>query len=583
MLRIPELRVPLEQPAAPSSTPTNALLALAAHALGIDASDIAALEVFRRSVDARSSRIWMVYTVDVALADANDESIVLGRLPPHSKIAATPPLPPLPSRTAGQAPAVRPVIVGFGPCGMFAALWLARMGLCPIVLEQGKAVRERTQDAWAFWRKGTLHPLSNIQFGEGGAGTFSDGKLYSQIRDPQHLGRLVLADLVAAGAPPDILVDAHPHIGTFRLVKVVQSLRARIVELGGEVRFGHRVDDIELESLPNGSRLLRGLRVDGEGAPYFLRCDHAILATGHSARTTYAMLHDHGLRLEAKAFSVGVRIEHPQHLIDRARWGHHAGHPALGAAEYRLVHHASNGRTVYSFCMCPGGTVVAAASEPGGVVTNGMSQYSRQERNANAALVVGIDPGDFPQDRSAFVHAFGEMAGERYAQQALHGRLGDARGAHPLSGIALQRRMEADAFALGASSYEAPGQLLCDYLAGKASTGFGDVLPSYRPGVRPTNLEPILPPAVATALREALPAFGRKLRGFDLPDAVLTGVETRTSAPLRIVRGADFQSVNVPGLYPGGEGAGYAGGILSAAIDGIALAQVLGARLGWQA
>ena len=448
----------------------------------------------------------------------------------------------------GQAPAVlktRPVIVGFGPCGIFAALILAQMGFRPIVLERGKAVRERTKDTWGLWRKNVLNPESNVQFGEGGAGTFSDGKLYSQIKDPRHLGRKVLEEFVKAGAPEEILYVAKPHIGTFRLVGMVETMRHEIERLGGEIRFQQRVSGLNIE---NGK--VRGVQLaSGEE----ITTDHVVLALGHSARDTFERLHEQGVFMEAKPFSVGFRIEHPQSLIDKARLGPNAGNPLLGAADYKLVHHAANGRAVYSFCMCPGGTVVAATSEPNRVVTNGMSQYSRNERNANAGIVVNVSPEDFG---------------------------GDARNPlTALAGIEFQRQLESRAFELGGGNYEAPGQLVGDFLAGRPSTQLGAVTPSYQPGVHLTDLATALPPYAIEAIREALPAFGRQIRGFDMKDAVLTGVETRTSSPLRITRGEDCQSLNVQGLYPAGEGAGYAGGILSAGVDGIKVAEALALNL----
>ena len=444
-----------------------------------------------------------------------------------------------PVQAASPSP-MRPVVVGFGPCGIFAALVLAQMGLRPIVLERGKPVRERTKDTWGLWRKNVLNPESNVQFGEGGAGTFSDGKLYSQIKDPRHLGRKVMNEFVKAGAPAEILYVAHPHIGTFKLVKVVENMREQIIAMGGEIRFEQRVTDLLIE---DGH--LRGLTVlnQASGQSSEMRADHLVLALGHSSRDTFEMLHERGVFMEAKPFSIGFRIEHPQGVIDRARWGRHAGHPLLGAADYKLVHHAGNGRSVYSFCMCPGGTVVAATSEPQRVVTNGMSQYSRNERNANAGMVVGIDPRDYPGG--------------------------------PLAGVALQRQLESNAYVLGGGTYEAPGQLVGDFLAGRPSTQLGSVEPSYKPGVKLGDLHAALPGYAIEALREALPAFGRKIKGFDMPDAVLTGVETRTSSPLKITRGEDYQSLNVRGLYPAGEGASYAGGILSAGVDGIRVAEAV--------
>ncbi|HWA62065.1 MAG TPA: hypothetical protein VG939_11865, partial [Caulobacteraceae bacterium] len=446
--------------------------------------------------------------------------------------------PATPPRRAARP---RPVVVGAGPCGLVAGLILAEMGLAPIILDRGKVVRERTKDTWGLWRRGELNPESNVQFGEGGAGTFSDGKLYSQIKDPRFLGRKVLTEFVEAGAPSEILTEAHPHIGTFRLVTMVESLRAKIEALGGEYRFRTRVADVELDRGADGERRVRGLHLADGG---FLEAEQVVLAVGHSSRDTFQALSDRGVHIEAKPFSIGFRIEHPQSWIDRALFGPCAGHPDLGAAAYSLSHHCSNGRTVYSFCMCPGGTVVAATSEEGRVVTNGMSQYSRNERNANAGFVVGISPADFPSD-------------------------------HPLAGVELQRTLESAAFAAGGGGYVAPAQRVGDFLAGRPSTALGEVVPSYRPGVRPTDLAAIMPAYVTAAMREALPVFGRKIPRYDDPEALLTGVETRTSAPVRITRGADFQSLNVRGLFPAGEGAGYAGGILSAAVDGIKVAEAV--------
>jgi uncharacterized FAD-dependent dehydrogenase len=480
---------------------------------------------------------------------------------------------------ASTKPLPRPVVVGFGPCGIFAALLLAQMGFKPIVLERGPSVRQRTKDTWDLWRKNTLHPESNVQFGEGGAGTFSDGKLWSQIKDPRYLGRKVMNELVNAGAPADILVEAHPHIGTFKLVKVVENLRAQIIALGGEVRFDQRVVDLDLAEA-HGGLVMRGLKVlDLEsGQTQTLEASHVVMALGHSARDTFAMLYRRGVAMQAKPFSVGFRIEHPQSVIDRARWGRHAGHPLLGAADYKLVHHAHNGRGVYSFCMCPGGTVVAATSEAERVVTNGMSQYSRNERNANAGIVVGIDPSDYPHDETHFVAAFGPEEGKQYAAESkllLGNDPPSATRAHPLSGIAFQRHLESRAYALGGSTYEAPGQRVEDFLQGRPSQALGSVQPSYRPGVKLVDLAASLPSYAIDAIREALPVFGRKIKGFDMADAMLTGVETRTSSPLKIPRGENLQSTNVAGLYPAGEGASYAGGILSAGVDGIKVAEAL--------
>jgi uncharacterized FAD-dependent dehydrogenase len=549
MIRLGELKLPLDHA-------DEALAPAVAQALGIAPAEIARLTVFKRSHDARKRQLMLVYIVDVALRDPADEAGLLARHRGNPRIAITPDMAWHPPRVTHVGSAPRPVVVGFGPCGIFAALALAEMGLRPIVLERGKPVRERTKDTWGLWRRRVLEPESNVQFGEGGAGTFSDGKLYSQIRDPRHLGRKVMTEFVQAGAPPEILVDAHPHIGTFRLVKVVENLRAKITALGGEIRFRQRVVDFLIDGTGDARRL-RGLVVEDldSGARTELRADQVVLAPGHSSRDTFEALHARGVFLESKPFSVGFRIEHPQGMIDRARHGMHAGNPRLGAAEYRLVHHAANGRSVYSFCMCPGGTVVAAASEPGRVVTNGMSQYSRNERNANAGIVVGITPDDYPL-----------MPREG-------GRV------HPLAGVALQRELESRAFVLGGGSYDAPGQLVGDFLAGRASTALGEVLPSYKPGVTLTDLGDSLPPYAISAIREALPAFASRIPGFDRHDAVLTGVETRTSSPLRITRGEDGQSLNLPGLFPAGEGAGYAGGILSAGVDGIKAAEAVASTL----
>ncbi len=564
MIRLSEIKLPLGA----AEQPDSELRAAAARLLALPQTGIASVHVFKRSFDARKAELQVVYIVDVTLADPTREAAVLAALAGKPHVQPTPDMvwhPPV------QAPAdvpLRPVVVGFGPCGIFAALSLAQMGFRPIVLERGKPVRERTQDTWGLWRKNVLNPESNVQFGEGGAGTFSDGKLYSQIKDPRYLGRKVMHEFVKAGAPPDILYEAHPHIGTFKLVKVVENMRAQIIALGGEIRFEQRVSDVLLEQGPHG-KVLRGLQVYDQqtGHTRELRADHVVMALGHSSRDTFAMLYRRGVFMEAKPFSIGFRIEHPQGLIDRARWGRHAGHPLLGAADYKLVHHASNGRAVYSFCMCPGGTVVAATSEPGRVVTNGMSQYSRNERNANAGIVVGIEPGDYPTDLAAFEATLGDTFGNL--------ELPAGRSHHPLAGIVLQRQLESNAYQLGGSNYEAPGQLVGDFIEGRPSTQLGSVVPSYQPGVRLGDLHGALPAYAIAAVREALPVFGRKIRGYDMPDAVLTGVETRTSSPLKITRGNDFQSLNVRGLYPAGEGASYAGGILSAGVDGIRVGEAV--------
>ncbi|MBN8767471.1 MAG: hypothetical protein ABT22_12925 [Thiobacillus sp. SCN 64-317] len=529
MLRLTELKLPLDHS-------SEALRAAILQRLELADDALVGFSIFKRSYDARKKHaLLLIYAVDV---EVKNEAALLKKFRNDRHLA---PAPDMVYRFVGHAPenlTERPLVIGFGPCGIFAALILAQMGFKPIVLERGCAVRERTQDTWGLWRKKVLNPESNVQFGEGGAGTFSDGKLYSQIKDPRYLGRKVLAEFVKAGAPEEILYVSKPHIGTFRLVGMVEAMRHEIEALGGEIRFQQRVADVLIEDGANGKRIRGVTLASGET----LASRHVVLALGHSARDTFEMLHARGVSMEPKPFSIGFRIEHPQSLIDRARLGPNAGNPLLGAADYKLVHHAKNGRTIYSFCMCPGGTVVAATSEPNCVVTNGMSQYSRNERNANAGIVVGITPEDFP-------------------------------GTGPLAGIELQRRLEARAFELGGGDYEAPAQLVGDFLDDRPSTRLGSVAPSYKPGVRLTNLASALPDYAIEAIREALPAFDRQIQGFAMRDAVLTGVETRTSSPLRITRGDDFQSVNVKGLYPAGEGAGYAGGILSAGVDGIRVAE----------
>jgi len=534
MLRLSEVKLPLDHPESDLEAAIRARLA----ELGVPADGLLRYTVFRRAHDARKrSDIKLTYIVDV---DVKDETAARKRLASTPHCGVTPDMAyHFVAKASEHSTSLRPVVIGMGPCGLFAGLILAQMGFRPIILERGKAVRERTKDTFGLWRKSVLNPESNVQFGEGGAGTFSDGKLYSQIKDPNHYGRKVLDEFVKAGAPDDILYLSRPHIGTFRLVSMVEKMRATIQELGGEIRFETRADDIEIVDGKVRSLTLS----NGET----LRCDHVVLAVGHSARDTFQMLHDRGVYIEAKPFSLGFRIEHPQGLIDRARFGKFAGHKQLGAADYKVVHHCSNGRAVYSFCMCPGGTVVAATSEVGRVVTNGMSQYSRAERNANAGIVVGITPEDYPGG--------------------------------PLAGIAFQRKWEERAFELGGGDYHAPGQLVGDFVAGRPSTSLGSVVPSYKPGVRPTDLSTALPDYVIEAIREALPQIDKKISGFAMHDAVLTGVETRTSSPIRVRRRDDYQSMNVEGLYPAGEGAGYAGGIYSAAIDGIEVAQALALNL----
>ena len=548
MLRINELRLPLNHAEAE-------LRPAVVQRLGIEDSALKSFTVFKRSYDARKkSAMLLIYTVDCELED--EAAVLASHLGDHQ----IKPTPDTSYKFVGHAPAdfhagerPRPVVIGFGPCGIFAALILAQMGLRPIVLERGKQVRERTKDTWGLWREKQLNPESNVQFGEGGAGTFSDGKLYSQISDPRFLTRKVLTEFVKAGAPEEILFVSKPHIGTFRLVSMVIKMRADIEALGGEIRFQQKVSDLLIEEGPQG-RHIRGVMLEsGEQ----IRSDHVVLALGHSARDTFKMLHERGVYMEAKPFSIGYRIEHPQSIIDKARFGPNAGNEILGAADYKLVHHAKNGRSVYSFCMCPGGTVVAATSEPERVVTNGMSQYSRNERNANAGIVVGLTPEDYRQDGKT-----------------------DGSLVNPLDGMAFQRIWESRAYELGEGGYLAPGSLVGDFIKRQRSKAFGSVEPSYKPGVTLTDLQQkgrgSLPAYALEAIREALPAFGRQIRGFDMPDAVLTGVETRTSSPLRITRGKDYQSLNVKGLYPAGEGAGYAGGIMSAGVDGIEVAEALG-------
>ncbi|MES2491737.1 MAG: FAD-dependent monooxygenase [Pseudomonadota bacterium] len=538
MIRLSDLALPLDHG-------PDALEAAIVARLGLPPGELHGWTIVRRGNDARKkSAIRLIYVLDVAVADE------AGVLAAHTGDAHVRPAPDTTYRAPVQAPVgwsgTRPVVIGAGPCGLMAALILAQMGLKPIIVERGKAVRERTKDTWALWRRSVLDPESNAQFGEGGAGTFSDGKLYSRIKDPRHLSRKVLAEFVKAGAPDDILTEAHPHIGTFRLVTMVRSIRDTIERLGGEYRFSTRVDDFAIETSPDGGRRIAGLQLStGETLP----ARHVIVAVGHSARDTFYKLHEAGVHAEAKPFAIGVRIEHPQSWIDKARYGPGAGHPLLGAAAYALSHRCTNGRTVYSFCMCPGGRVVAATSEEGRVVTNGMSQYSRAEFNANSGLVVDIDPvRDYPGG--------------------------------PLAGIAYQRYWESLAFAAGGANYHAPGQKVADLLADRPSSGgFGTVIPSYQPGVKLTDLSLCLPDFVMESLREAIPVFGRQISGYDHPDVILTGVEARTSSPVRFTRGADLQSLNTSGLYPAGEGAGYAGGILSAAVDGIKVAEALAREL----
>ena len=527
MLRITELKLPLDHE---QSLIKTAVI----ERMGITEQDFIAYTMFRLGHDARKrNAIELVYTLDV---EVKNESAVLENHKNDPHISVTP---DTTYQFVAHAPTQlkqRPIVIGTGPCGLFAGLILAQMGFCPIILERGKEVRERTKDTFGLWRKSEFNPESNVQFGEGGAGTFSDGKLYTQIKDPNHYGRKVLTEFVKAGAPAEILHVSKPHIGTFKLVTMVEQIRATIESLGGEIRFQQRVDELIIDN-----HQVRGVTLaNGET----ISSDYVVLAVGHSARDTFKMLYERGVYIEAKPFSIGFRIEHPQSLIDVCRFGKYAGHPLLGAADYKLVHHCKNGRSVYSFCMCPGGTVVAATSEAGHVVTNGMSQYSRNERNANSAIVVGITPEvDYPE--------------------------------HPLAGIDLQRRLEAHAFVLGGSNYQAPAQRVGDFLAQRPSTLLGSVQPSYTPRTHLTDLSSALPDYAIEAIREALPAFDKKIKGFAMDDAILTAVETRTSSPIRIKRDTHYQSINTTGLYPAGEGAGYAGGILSAAVDGIKVAEAV--------
>ena len=531
MLRLTDIKLPLNHD---EQALERAVLAT----LGIDAEQLNAINVFKRGYDARNNKdIQLIYTLDV---DVSNEDSLLEKFKKQTHVRPTPDMQYKFVATAPENLTERPVVVGLGPCGLFAALILAQMGFKPIVLERGKAVRERTKDTFGFWRKQPLNPESNVQFGEGGAGTFSDGKLYSQVKDRKHYGRKVLHEFVAAGAPAEIEYVSKPHIGTFKLVNMVEKMRAQIIELGGEIRFSTKVEKLDLEAADNGNQI-KGLHLSNGD---YLASRFVVLAIGHSARDTFTALHEQGVYIEPKPFSIGFRIEHEQSMIDACRFGDNAGNPILGAADYKLVHHCKNGRSVYSFCMCPGGTVVAAASEPGRVVTNGMSQYSRHERNANSAIVVGITPEqDYPD--------------------------------HPLAGIELQRRLEEAAYRAGGENYNAPAQLIGDFLAGKPSQELGEVTPSYTPGITLTDLSKVVPEFVTEAIREAIPAFDRQIKGFAKADGMLTGVETRTSSPICIKRTGDYESVNVSGLYPAGEGAGYAGGILSAGIDGIRVAEAV--------
>ena len=530
MIRLTEIKLPLNH------APEDLTTAITTK-LKISAEQMASFVMFKRGYDARNKRnIQLIYTLDITLTDSDLTNDLLVQFESDNYVKPTP---DTSYKYLGEAPenlTERPVVIGFGPCGLMAGLTLAQMGFKPIIIERGNEVRQRTKDTFGFWRQRKLNTESNVQFGEGGAGTFSDGKLYSQVKDPNHYGRKVMTEFVKAGAPDEILFVSKPHIGTYKLVTMVEKMRAEIIALGGEVRFATRVDDLHItDSKVTGVTLNTGET---------LKTNHVVLAVGHSARDTFEMIHDKGVYIEAKPFSIGFRIEHKQSTIDQARFGDNAGNEILGAADYKLVHHCKNGRSVYSFCMCPGGTVVAAASEEGRVVTNGMSQYSRNERNANSAIVVGIDPErDYPN--------------------------------HPLAGIDLQRQLESLAFELGGKDYNAPAQTIGDFLKGKPDSELGDVKPSYTPGITLTDLSKALPDFAVDAIREAIPAFNKKIQGFSSDDGLLTGVETRTSSPISIKRNKEFQSINTKGLFPAGEGAGYAGGILSAGIDGIKVAEAV--------
>ena len=538
MLRLNEIKLALDHN-------EDDLIQAIVEKLAIQRDDLLSFTIFKRSPDARKkTNILLIYQLDVVLEDSVEAS-VLEQFSEQNFVKVSP---DTSYKFVAQAEESypnkdqqRPIIVGFGPCGILAALVLAQMGLKPIVLDRGQDVRQRTKDTWELWKNGKLNTESNVQFGEGGAGTFSDGKLWSQVKDKRFLGRKVLTEFVKAGAPEEILMVSKPHIGTFKLVSMVEKMRAEIIALGGEIRFASKVETIHREHNPDDTGQITGLTLSNGDT---LQSRHIIMAVGHSARDTFEMLLEYGVYIESKPFSIGFRVEHPQSVIDKAQFGDNAGNEILGAAEYHLVHHCKNGRSVYSFCMCPGGTVVAAASEEGGVVVNGMSQYSRNERNANAAIVVGIDPEqDYPE--------------------------------HVLSGIDLQRDLEKLAYGLGRGDYKAPAQLIGDFLQDKPSTELGAVTPSYSPGITLGDLSKALPNFAIAAIREAIPVFNRKIEGYAMDDAILTGVETRTSAPICIRRDKSFQSINTYGLYPAGEGAGYAGGILSAAIDGIKVAEAV--------
>lgn len=538
MLRLTDIKLPLDHS-------SSALKQEVIRKLKLQDSELLELTIFKRSYDARKSdSIFLIYSLDVELTAAAETRC----LEQFAGQGFVKPSPDMDYKFVAEKPAnfpqgeqQRPVIIGFGPCGILAALLLAQMGLKPIVIERGQDVRQRTKDTWGLWRDRELNVESNVQYGEGGAGTFSDGKLYTQIKDPKFYGRKVITEFIKAGAPEEILFVSKPHIGTFKLVKMMENIRADIIALGGEIRFGEKLEHLNIVD-----QQVEGLTLSsGE----VIKTKHVILAIGHSARDTFQNLLDSGVYIEAKPFSVGLRIEHPQSVIDKARFGDNAGNEILGAADYKLVHHCKDGRSVYSFCMCPGGTVVSAVSEPGMLVINGMSEYSRNERNANSAIVVDVNPEkDYPE--------------------------------HPLAGIDLQRQLEEKAYQMGGENYNAPVQLVGDFLADKVSEKLGSVTPSYKPGVTLSDLSQLLPDFAVKAIREAIPEFNKQIKGFSMYDAILTGVETRTSSPICIKRDKiSFNSINIKGLYPAGEGAGYAGGILSAGVDGIKVAEALAIHL----
>ncbi len=521
MLRLDQIKLNPDQK-------EDALRARAARLLRVPAGDILSLRVLRRAVDAREE-LTLVYTLAV---EVRNEQQVLRRCHDRRVSVYEPKLYTLPQPVT--APEVRPIVVGAGPAGLFAALVLSLCGARPILLERGQPTERRIRDVETFWSGGALDTESNVQFGEGGAGAFSDGKLNTGTRDLRH--RWILEQMVSCGAPDTILTDAKPHVGTDKLHITLQNLRQVLLNNGTDIRFGHRLDNIHVK---DGQ--LTAVDITATEGTYTLPARQVILAPGHSARDTFAMLYEAGAAMEQKPFAVGVRIEHRQADMDAVQYKTYAGHPGLGAASYKLSCHLPDGRSAFSFCVCPGGQVVAAASETGQVVTNGMSEYARDGENINGALLINVTPADFGSD-------------------------------HPLSGVEFQRKLEKDAFSLGGGDYRAPCQRVEDFLAGRPSTGPGGVLPSYRPGVVYTDLHRCLPPFVAKAMEQALPLLEQRLRGYAQPDALLTAVESRSSSPVRIIRDGSGQS-NIRGLYPCGEGAGYAGGILSAAADGIRAAE----------